>query len=101
MVGQKEFIAAVLDQEEEVFVVYIVCFGTKMTVYLTQKIQIVLLIAKEVTILEEYSDFADIFSEKLTAELPKHSNINKLIIDLETANLQPWTSKVKNSQDLH
>lgn len=38
MVGQKEFIAAVLDQEEEVFVVYIVCFGTKMTVYLTQKI---------------------------------------------------------------
>lgn len=42
-----------------------------------------LLVAKEVTILAKYSDFANIFSEKYAVKLSKRLDINKHLIDLE------------------
>lgn len=42
-----------------------------------------LLVAKKVTILDEYLDFLDIFPKKLVKELPKRSDINKHLIALE------------------
>lgn len=35
--------------------------GSKMTIYLTWKAQIILLVVEKVTILDGYSDFVDIF----------------------------------------
>lgn len=42
-----------------------------------------MLLVEKVTILDEYSDFANVFLKESVAELPKPSNINKHIINLE------------------
>ena len=54
-----------------------------MTIYLAQEAQIALLLVKEVTILEKYLDFADIFSKKSAKVLCERTKINKYIIKLE------------------
>lgn len=48
-----------------------------------QEAQISLLISERVTIPKEYSGFANIFSEKLVAKLPKHICINDHAIKLK------------------
>ena len=49
-------------------------------IHLVKKVQIVLLLAKKVTILAKYLDFANIFSIKLAKVLPKQTRINKYAI---------------------
>ena len=39
--------------------------------------------AKEITIPNKYSDFANVFLKESAAELPKHFDINKHAIDLK------------------
>lgn len=57
--------------------------GAMILIYLAWKIQIVLLVAKEVKILVEYSDFADVFFKKSAAKLLKYFNINNNLINLK------------------
>ena len=42
-----------------------------------------LLLAKKVTVAAEYSDFADVFLEKLADILPKRTGVNEHAIKLE------------------
>lgn len=82
--------ATVLDLEKETFVVYIAFLNIKIIVYLTWKAQIALLIIEKITILEEYLDFANIFSKELAAELSKLSDIKEYLIDLEPGKQLPF-----------
>lgn len=49
---------------------------SKITIYLAQKIQISLLITKQVTIPHKYFKFANVFSKLKTLELLKITNLN-------------------------
>lgn len=65
LIDEKEFTKAILDKNSETFVTYVVSFSLGLNLnYLNKKTQIAFLIAKKVKILEEYSDFADIFLKK-------------------------------------
>lgn len=46
--------------------------------------------AKEITVLEKYLDFFNIFSKKLVIELPKYFDINKYAINLEFYKKLPY-----------
>lgn len=74
-----------LDSNEKVFVVHIANFSFEITIYLACKAQIALMKAKKasITIPLEYSDFADIYSEKFAAVLPEHNKTNDHAIDLK------------------
>ena len=92
IIDWKEFAKAGLDPNKEAFVVYIVTITSKMTIYPEHKAQITLLKAKEapVSVPAEYSDFANVFSEKLTAVLLKHIEINTLAINLKELKQPPY-----------
>lgn len=60
-------------------------------IYPACKVQIALLMAEKVTILTEYLDYLDVFSKKSATELPKCSNINKYVIDLEPSKSPPYS----------
>lgn len=51
-----------------------------MLIYLDKKIQIAFLLTKKVMILDKYSNFADVFSEKKVLVLLKQTNLNKYAI---------------------
>ena len=53
-----------------------------MTIYLVCKAQIMLLLAKKVTVPAEYNDFADVFSKKSAEVLSMRTSINKYTIKL-------------------
>ena len=57
--------------------------GSKMLIHPDQKAQIALLIAKEITVLVEYSDFADVFLKELAEVLPEYTGINKHALKLK------------------
>lgn len=85
-INQKKFTTTALGKNNEVYVVHMASLtvGTKMTIYPSWTAQIALLIADEapVTVLAEYSNFADMFSPESTAELPKYTEINDHPIEL-------------------
>lgn len=58
-----------------------------MSIYLVQKAQIALLLAKKVIILAKYSNFVNVFLEKLTAKLLNCFNINKYLTNQELGKL--------------
>ena len=74
-----------LDENIEVFVVHVsfLSLGSKMTIHPAREAQIVSLLAKEVTVPTEYSDFTDVFSKKLAEVLSECIGINKHAIELE------------------
>ena len=72
-----------MDENVEVYVIDVALFISKMTIYLAQKAQIALLLAKEVTVLREYTDFIKVFSKKSAKMLPKRTGINEHIIKLK------------------
>ena len=92
MIGQKELAAAALDPDKEAFVVHVasLSLGAKMSVHPAREAQIVSLVAEEVTISAEFSDFADVFSKESAAELPEQSDINEHAIDLEPGKHPPY-----------
>ena len=71
-----------LDKIIKTFVLYVsfLSLRLKIKIYLTRKIQITLLLAKEVIIWSEYSDFANIFFKKSAKILPERIKINKYTI---------------------
>lgn len=54
-----------------------------MSIHPAWETQSVLLLTEEIIIPKEYSDYADVFSKNLVAELPKRSDINEHSINLE------------------
>ena len=60
-----------------------------MTIHLARKAQLALLLAKEVTVPTEYSDFADVFLEKSANVFPERTKANKHTIELEKGKQPP------------
>ena len=54
-----------LDENLEPFLVYVYSMKLKITIYPVIEVHIALLLAKKVTILAKYLDFADVFLKKL------------------------------------
>ena len=79
-----------LNENIEAFIVYVAFFTSKMIIYLAQKTQIALLLAEKVTIPEEYSDFANIFSKKLVGVLSECMGINKKVMELQKSKQPPY-----------
>ena len=92
LINKKEFAKAPLDENIEAFVMHVsfLSLGSKMTIYPARKAQIALVLAKEVTVPAEYSDFADVFSKKTAKVLPKRIGINKHAIKLEDGKQPPY-----------
>ena len=64
LINKKKFANAVLNENINIFVLYLALFTSKMTIHLAKKAQIVSPIAKKITILAKYSDYADVFLKK-------------------------------------
>ena len=93
IIDRKEFAEAALDLNKEAFVVHVATVTAEpMTIHPARQAQIALLKAEEapVTVPAEYSDFADVFSEKYAAVLPEHTEINTHAIDLEEGKQPPY-----------
>ena len=86
LIGKKEFAATIFDLEHEIFIIHVAALsrnpGDEM--HPSKRAQIAYLKADEVSIKvpSKYADFADVFSLKLVAELPKHTGINDHAIEL-------------------
>ena len=61
-----------------------------MMIYPVWEAQIALLLAKELIVLAEYSDFADVFSKKLVEVLSERIKIIKHAIELEDGKQSPY-----------
>ena len=99
IVGKKKFANAALDQEYEVYIVYIrsVSFNVLLSscpldVHPFRRSQISGLIAKEAPtkVPAEYLDFTDIFSPDLAFKLLKHTRINDHAIKLVNGQQPPY-----------
>ena len=60
-----------LDENAEIFVVYIASLNLVPGVYSDRKAQIAFLLTEKVKIQDKYSDFVNVFSEKKALVLPK------------------------------
>ena len=104
LVGKKEFASAVHDLGHESFVVHIAfleSLSQESDIHPSCKTQIAALVANEAFTLipTEYSDFADVFSPKLTSKLPKHPRINNHTIKLVN-NWQPSYGPIYNLESV-
>ena len=63
LIDKEEFAKAALDENIEAFVVHVsfLSLGSKMTIHPAREAQIASLLAEEVTVPAEYSDFANVF----------------------------------------
>ncbi len=86
LIGKKEFAPAALDLEDEAFIVHVTALSVDLVdeVHPSKRAQIAHLKADEAPtkVPSKYADFADVFSPKLNAELPKHTGINDHTIEL-------------------
>ena len=78
-----------MDKNIEAFVVYDSSLGQKITIYLARKAHMALLLAKKVTVLAKYLDFANVFLEKSANILLEQTGVNKHAIEVEKGK-QPY-----------
>ena len=84
IIEKKEFARAALDENVEAFVVNVTSFSlNSMSIHPTRKAQIASLIAEEVEIPTDYSDFLDVFSEKKALVLSEITDLNQHVIELQ------------------
>ena len=93
LINKKEFAKAILDKNFETFVIYVISFNLVLRIHpdrkaqiaflLTEKAQIAFLLIKKVKILDKYSDFANVFSEKKALVLLEHIKLNEYAMNLE------------------
>ena len=79
LINKIEFAIAALYGNSETFVVHVASLSfTQLNVHPSWRPQLSELIAKEalIKVLDEYANFADVFSPDLAAKLPKHIGIN-------------------------
>ena len=62
----------------------------KIIIAPAREIQIALLLAKKVTVLAKYLDFANVFSEESVNIFPEQSEVNKHIIKLKQGKQSPY-----------
>lgn len=84
LINKKEFAKTVLDENSEIFVIYVAVLSTLLS-HPSQKAQLGLLLANEASneISSKYSDSTDIFLPDLTIEFSEYINMNNHIIELE------------------
>ena len=90
LIDRKEFVTTVLDENIKAFVVYVSSLESRMTIHLARKAQLALLLVKKVTVLAEYSNFADMFSEQSANVLPERIGVNEHAIKLEEGKQPPY-----------
>ena len=92
--GKKEFAAAALDPESEIFVVHVasLSFDASPGFSPLNVNPIAGLIAEEalMKIPDEYVDFANVLSPDLASELPEHTGINDHAIELVNGQQPPY-----------
>ena len=82
IIDKKEFARAALDEHVEAFVVHVTSLST-MAIHPAREAQIASLIAEEVKIPTDYSDFSDVFSEEKASVLPEITDLNQHAIELQ------------------
>ncbi len=86
LIKKKEIVLVTPDPKYKVFIVYVAVLNIDLgdKVHPTRQAQIVYVKADEAftKVLSNYANFADVFSSKLTAKLPKHTRINNQAIEL-------------------
>lgn len=85
LVDKREFAAATLDPENEIFVVYVAAFVSfSFNIYSSRQAWMVSLKTDEAstTVPNRYADFTDIFLPDLAAEILKHTKIYDHAINL-------------------
>ncbi len=86
LIEKKEFTVAALDPENEAFIVHVAALSIDLgdELHHLKRVQIAHLKADEAPtkVLSEYADFADVFSPKLAAKFPEHTEINDHAIEL-------------------
>ena len=93
LMGKKKFAVAALNPESETFVVHVASLSSnalpsssplKLDVHPFRRSQVSDFIAEEAStkLLNEYSDFANVFSPNLASKLPEHTGINDHAIQL-------------------
>ena len=99
--GKKEFVAAALDPEYKIFIVYVVLLNSiillssfLLDVHPFCRSQIASLIAKKAftKVPIQYSDFTDVFSQDLISKLFKPIKINNYTIELVNGQQSPYGS---------
>ena len=111
LVGKKEFAAAALDPEHEIYVVHVASLNvhpsrrpqisgliaeeapvTSLDVHPSRRPQISGLIVEEapIKVPAKYSDFANVISPDLASKLPKHTGINDHAIELVEGQQPPY-----------
>ena len=64
----------------------------RTTIYLAKNAQIALLLAKKVTVLSKYLDFADVFLEESANVFLEQTGVNDQIIELKKGKEPPYGS---------
>ena len=84
IIDEREFAEAVLNPENETFVIHIVALAELITIWMYPSYQakITSLTSKEIGIPAEYSDFSNVFSSNSAAELLEYPGINNYSINL-------------------
>ena len=93
IIDKKESARAVLDENVEAFVVHVTSLSlNSMSIHPAKEAQIALLIAEEVKIPTNYSDFSDVFSKEKASVLPEISDLNQHAIELQQSQQPPYRS---------
>ena len=92
LIDKNEFAKAALDENIEAFMVYVSSpsLKSKMTIHPARGAQIASLLAKKVTVLAKYSDFANVFLEESAKMVSKCTGISKHAIELEDDKQPPY-----------
>ena len=90
LINKKEFAKAALDENSETFVVHMASFNLTSGIYPDRAAQIASLLAEEVRILDQYSNFADVFSEAKALVLPECTKLNEHAINLKDGKQPPY-----------
>ena len=90
MINWKEFAKAAWDENIEAFVVHVSSLGLRISIHPTRETLLVLLLTKEVTVLVEYSDFADVFSDMSANVHPEQIGANEDAILLDEGKQPPY-----------
>ena len=91
-INKKEFAKAALDENSETFVVHVASLNLALApgIHPDRAAQIASLLTEKVKILEEYSDFTDVFSEEKALVLPEQTESNQHAIELEEGKQPPY-----------
>ena len=90
LINKKEFAKMALDEKSETFVIHVASLNLTPGIHPDRVAQITFLLAQEVRIPDEYSDFADVFSEEKALVLPERTELNEYAIDLEDGKQPPY-----------